>query len=606
MPLLNPPQPPSEAITPAIPHVISVGIPGAGDHSSMRDWQLDAKDNLIRVKASGRINFLACACPGAGKTRFALEIARSMLATGEVERISIVVPSCHLKTQWARSGQQNGLRLTAQWENDASLPEQGDTHGTVLTYAQIASFPEASRIHCARRRTLVILDEIHHCGSGRTWGDALRNAFEPAAFRLLLSGTPFRSDESHIPFVAYEDGRSRPDYTYGYGAALRDNVCRPVVFPSFEGRMEWMEGDDTVEATFADDIDEQQVSRRLRTALDPSGDWLGQVLRAADRRLGDIRANGHAEAGGLIVAMDQRHAQAIGQVLRRVTGIVPAIATSDDPDASAIIERFRQSNDRWIVAVKMVSEGVDVPRLRVGVYASNVVSELFVRQWVGRFVRVQSELVTDDGQFAYAFLPKDERLISIVSAIQEERDHVLAERRDSAQDAGTSGTQRRVGSMFIPMASEAHEDDVYAQGQVYPQALMAQARLLQSQSSPLLQRIPDVAIAELLRLTQPAVVDTLSNELADVLTGSDAGLPSARAVPVVTYDEENRRLRSAIVQLANRVARTNCILPEEVHRSWFERSGVAQRHATNAQLRQKFAWLNALEEGTLTLPRQTA
>ncbi|MBD4678438.1 ATP-dependent helicase, partial [Xanthomonas citri pv. citri] len=84
------------------------------------------------------------------------------------------------------------------------VDEASDYHGVALTYQGVASNPEVHRIRTLRTRTLVILDEVHHGGDNKSWGDALRVAFEGATRRVCLTGTPFRSDTSPIPFVRYE------------------------------------------------------------------------------------------------------------------------------------------------------------------------------------------------------------------------------------------------------------------------------------------------------------------------------------------------------------------------------------------------------------------
>ena len=116
-------------------------------------------------------------------------------------------------------------------------------------------------------KTLVILDEIHHAGDALSWGDAVREAFEPATRRLMLTGTPFRSDTNPIPFVRYEPRataalRSRFDYNYGYGQALADGIVRPVLFMAYSGELQWRTsaGDEVVgPARGADDQGPDQL-----------------------------------------------------------------------------------------------------------------------------------------------------------------------------------------------------------------------------------------------------------------------------------------------------------------------------------------------------------
>ena len=207
-----------------------------GTASSLRAWQAEA---LERYFAEDPQDFLAVATPGAGKTTFALRIAVEQLSRGTVRKVTVVCPTEHLKTQWAQAASRVGLQLDPDFTN-AQGEEGSFFDGVCVTYAQVAANPELHRSRTRRRPTLVILDEIHHGGDALSWGDGIRMAFDAATRRLSLTGTPFRSDTSPIPFVEYApdgDGvkRSRADFTYGYSSALRDGVVRPVMFLSYSG-----------------------------------------------------------------------------------------------------------------------------------------------------------------------------------------------------------------------------------------------------------------------------------------------------------------------------------------------------------------------------------
>ena len=168
-------------------------------------------------------------------------------------------------------------------------------------------------------------------GEHAAWGRSAQRAFERASFRLLLSGTPFRSDNTPIPWVDYDDdGISSADYAYTYTDALLDGVCRPVTFLTYDGDMEWMSDGRRRRADFSVVLPAAEAARRLRTALDPDGDWVGHVLRDADARLADLRAGDHPDAGGLVVAIDKEHAERLAERLARVSGERPEIVTSDD------------------------------------------------------------------------------------------------------------------------------------------------------------------------------------------------------------------------------------------------------------------------------------
>jgi hypothetical protein len=246
----------------------------------------------------------------------------------------------------------------------------------------------------------------------------------------MLSGTPFRSDQNPIPFVDYDFDEAVAHYVYGYGEALEDGgVVRPVFFPRLGGHMEWTAPDGSaMSATFDDHLDRTAASQRLRTALSPDGEWLPAVLEQAHTRLQAIREQ-QPDAAGLVIAMDVDHAKAIAKLLRR-HGVDPVVATSDDPLASEYISEFAESRDPWIVAVRMVSEGVDIPRLRVGVYATNTVTELFFRQAVGRLVRWHGRLRR---QKAFFFIPDDYRLRTFASQLAEQRTHSLKRRESDGE-----------------------------------------------------------------------------------------------------------------------------------------------------------------------------
>jgi superfamily II DNA or RNA helicase len=392
-----------------------------GTAPSLRAWQAEA---IGRYVESGPRDFLTVATPGAGKTTFALTIAAELLARRVVERITVVAPTEHLKTQWADAASRVGIPIDPAYSGGKGRTSK-DFVGIAVTYAGVASNPLAHRIRTERFNTLVILDEVHHAGDALSWGDAVREAFEPARRRLALTGTPFRSDVNPIPFVTYapdSDGvpRSAADFTYGYGHALRDHVVRPVLFWAYGGDLQWRtRAGDEVSARLGEPLTKDMAAQALRTALDPGGSWIGAVMEAADRRLSEVRKN-VPDAGGLVIASDQDSARAYAAVLGRIAGEKPTVVLSDEKAASKKIAKFSEGDGRWMVAVRMVSEGVDVPRLAVGVYATTTSTPLFFAQAVGRFVRARTR-----GETASIFLPSHPSLLGFAAELELERDHVL-------------------------------------------------------------------------------------------------------------------------------------------------------------------------------------
>ncbi|HSK49947.1 MAG TPA: DEAD/DEAH box helicase family protein [Solirubrobacterales bacterium] len=394
-------------------------LPDWPDSRPLRSWQKEATE---AVRAHSATSFLASATPAAGKTTFGLHIAHRMLSAKFVSRVVVAGPTTHICRQWAADAARYGIDLEPNRPNSDG-PESDDFHGVAVTYQTIAAGPDTHRQAAGRRPTLLIADEPHHMGDQAAWGLQTRRAFDGARFRLLLSGTPFRSDNSAIPWVAYdEDGLSQADYVYGYPQALVDRVCRPITFLPYDGEMEWLSDGRLRSADFDLVLPAAEAARRLRTALSPEGEWMGEVLRDGDARLSEVRADGHPDAGGLVIASDQDHARAIAARLGSISGERPELVMSDEPGASRRIADFAASDRRWLVSVLMVSEGVDIPRLRVGVYATAARTELFFRQVVGRFIRTTPR---PRRQMSFLLMPADPRLKALAREIELERRHAL-------------------------------------------------------------------------------------------------------------------------------------------------------------------------------------
>jgi len=411
-----------------------------GTAGNLRAWQQAAleayRTKCLNPSADGQPaqdDFLAVATPGAGKTTFALRVASELLDSGIVQRITVVAPTEHLKHQWADAAARVGIAIDPNFRNENKIIGK-HYDGVALTYAQVAANSSLHFENTRRHRTVVILDEIHHGGDSLSWGDGIREAFTCATKRLCLTGTPFRSDTSPIPFVMYDvesDGirRSKADYTYGYAQALQDKVVRPVLFMTYSGLMRWKDSAGEVfAANLGEAMTKAQTQQAWRTALSPEGEWIPAVLRAADQRLSEVRRS-MPDAGGLVIASDQTTARDYAVLLAQITGKQPTVVLSDDGGASQRIEDFSASKDRWMVAVRMVSEGVDVPRLAVGVYATSASTPLYFAQAVGRFVRARRR-----GETATVFLPSVGPLLALASAMEAERQHALD--RPKAEDDG--------------------------------------------------------------------------------------------------------------------------------------------------------------------------
>ncbi|WP_435592723.1 DEAD/DEAH box helicase [Nocardia sp. bgisy118] len=559
---------------------------------SLRAWQRRALTKYLATKPR---DFLAVATPGAGKTTFALRVAAELLADRTVDQITVVAPTEHLKHQWAASAARNGIQLDSRFSN-ATGGTSGDYHGVVVTYAQVASHPSRHRVRTENRRTLVVLDEIHHAGDAKSWGDATAEAFGDATRRLALTGTPFRSDDSQIPFVIYEPDesgfpKSRADHTYGYAEALADGVVRPVVFLAYSGDAHWRDSaGEEHSARLGEPLDAEQTARAWRTALDPAGDWISAVLRAADIRLRQKRASGMPDAGGLVIATDQERARDYAELLEHISGERPALVLSDDPASSNRIAEFSNNTQPWMVAVRMVSEGVDVPRLAVGVYATSASTPLYFAQAIGRFVRARRA-----GETASVFLPSVPVLLDLAAQLEVQRDHVIGKPHreknglddellvDAAKQKDEPGEDEK---KFIALAADAELDQVIYDGSSFGTATFAG-----SDEEADYLGIPGLLDADQMRAL---LRDRQARQLADrgeAKPTAPAPQVAAAAERVATSDrlgELRKELNSLVAMHHHRTGKPHGVIHGELRR---ECGGPPTALATAEQLGDRIAAL---------------
>jgi superfamily II DNA or RNA helicase len=403
-----------------------LAAPDRGSPRRLRAWQRDALQEYDALTGPAARDYLLTATPGAGKTAFALELAARLIARRVIDRLIVVCPTDHLRTQWAEAADRAGVPLDPTLSN-AVGPVRPDMVGYVTTYAQVAGKPSLHAARTTATRTLVVLDEVHHAGDGLSWGDAVAEAFSDAVRRVCLTGTPFRTRADElIPFVRYapdsEGGReSRADFTYGYREALAHGVVRPVVFAAYTGTSRWRNSaGEVVAASLSEYSTKQNEAAAWKTALNPRGQWVPHVIAAMDERITHLRAGGMPDAAGLVLASDQDDARAYADIVTQVTGEAPVLILSDDPKASQKIDAFSAGTQRIAVCVRMISEGVDVPRAACLAWMTSYRTPLFFAQAVGRVVRARGP-----HESATVFLPAVRPLLTLAAALEDERNHVI-------------------------------------------------------------------------------------------------------------------------------------------------------------------------------------
>jgi superfamily II DNA or RNA helicase len=293
---------------------------------------------------------------------------------------------------------------------------------------------------------------------------------------LCLSGTPFRDDGHRIAMLSYTpDGVSKADFNYTYGQGIADDVCRPIVFKHYDALIQYKQKGESFQTTFSDDVPEDQMSTVLRHALHPDAGLIAQMVRDADDEVLALRARGPRwqDAAGLFVAMSVQHAYACAAIVKEVTGEEPMVVCADEESSHENIEAFRNGMGRWIVAVKMISEGVDIPRLMVSVYATNVTATLFFRQFVGRTVRVRHRGMEEASTI---FFPADPRLLAEAESIEGEVQRFLKDAPPEKFRAVRGRTMGRFGSIQIPSIQNIEQ-----QGAIYRNVILTPDELLEAE-----------------------------------------------------------------------------------------------------------------------------
>ena len=524
-----------------------------------RSWQVRF---LKRYRDHAAPDFLLAALPAAGKTRAALGAAREFLNAPE-RRLIIVCPTLNIRTQWKAEAQKTfGIQLLT--ERFAGHLNNADFHGVVTTYHTVANNALLFKRLCAKHRCMVIFDEIHHAGDYASWGRAMREAFEAADKRLSLSGTPFRSDGDPIPFlVVGSDGAYQIDFAYDYPAALRDGVIRELTFHRHGGSVTVKIVEHVRTFHTDDELQEDDAGRRLRYLLG-SPNYVRGLLSAAHDKLVEVR-NTKPDAGGLALCLTADHAVWVQGLLRQIAGVEPDLIVSDGDLATSTVEAFRKDPSRmWAVAVRQVSEGVDIRRLMVLAYATTWRTPMFFRQAVGRIMRYEG---TDEDIEAYCFLPQDPDLAEHAKTIEQFQAQIVAEReRDEPEKQG----ERESTTPDITLLNaEVQFDGLTNRGQHHDVALSTQIIEFARK-----HQISEAKAAAILR---------------------DLGISVAPPEEAATPDNEAElvRLAKRCNSRANQLARARNCHPKDINKQWIKLTNSGHGKMTLVQFRQKLEWLEA-------------
>lgn len=409
----------------------------------LRPWQYDALAKALKWLVEDRADrhFLINAAPGAGKTLASCAIAQALIERNEIDRIVVIAPRAEVVNQWS----DDFRRVTGRFMGKVTARD-GDIGALGMdvcaTWSAVQGLMPELQAVCHTSRVLVICDEHHHAAVEAAWGLGADGAFENAAFVLVLTGTPIRSDGAQSVWLAYDDAGAidHPEggtYTLTYGEAVDLGYCRPVTFHRHEGKFTVdLEGGHSIHVSGHEPAELPTELARipgLQTALDfyrlartpqfepdnvtPKIDgYQATMLEWGGQKLTELR-NRMPDAGGLVIAPSIEMAEYMVDLLERIEGERPLLVHSQMSNPESRIKAFRNTDKRWLVSVAMVSEGVDIKRLRVLVYLPNALTELAFRQAIGRVVRTAGP---DDDTRAYVVMPSFETFETYARRVEEE------------------------------------------------------------------------------------------------------------------------------------------------------------------------------------------
>jgi superfamily II DNA or RNA helicase len=410
----------------------------------LRAWQTECIEKALST-FQRQSHFFCHATPGAGKTVMVALVANALFQQGKIDFVLCFSPSRAIA---------EGVASTFSQILGRSFNGQIGAAGGSYTYQSMETLPKELWQVLCEHRVLVVLDEIHHCSGivwenssvGNSWGRTILDRVQgKARYTMALSGTPWRTDDSPIVLSEYikSTGLISCDYAYGLRKAVSDGVCRAPKIILTDNREISLSSADFGLKTFASISDSLKNEHITYPDFLFRDEVIDHVIFEASERLTSIRER-LPRAAGLIVAATVAHAE---QIVRRLAlvGESPVIVTYQTPEAQRVISTFKNSCDRWIVSVGMISEGTDIPRLQVCCHLSRIRTELHFRQVLGRILRRQK---TDPLQTsAWLYVLAEPALVEFARRIGED---LPGEKVVSfSQDSGTSrGDQKSKAMTF--------------------------------------------------------------------------------------------------------------------------------------------------------------
>jgi superfamily II DNA or RNA helicase len=514
----------------------------------LRTWQTDAITEVKEILENGGDRATIASAPASGKTIFACQLVKDLMSIYGFDQIVIVSPTENVRDKWQEDLSRFGFQLKTKGLRTRSDRDYEDFHGMTFTYSYAANMCDLLSAMCLDS-TVVVFDEAHHMGDSNnsTWGAKCRHAFDSCGFKLLLTGTPWRTSGEPIPFANYnEDGFCKPSYSYTIGNAVADKVCQRPEIILRDSSAEFVKSGDKFHFKSLKDSKKESREDLHYSALIEDGDTFIGLFKEADKKLSELRENKHPDAGGIIIAKTKTMAHMYADIMKATFGQSAELVHSEMNNAKEKIRRFKKGTDKWIISVDMIGEGTDIPRLEVEIYLGAKKATICLHQYWMRPARIRSR-ESKETEHCYIYCLNHSKLNRVAKEIEKDIEVKIKEKEeinviDKTEDEG--GTKPPPpppppGSEIVMIDSELGEKTIACASEYYSSdEVTAAEKYLENMK----HKVPTSAVCELLRHIKKGEVIERQEEID--------------STPLEVKKEEIRkRLSSAINNMAHSLAK---------------------------------------------------
>lgn len=385
--------------------------------NNLREFYSQARGQLQRA-------YINEVSPSGGKTIFSMKLAARMIETGLIDKVIWCVPRENIKDGFGDDSRfvdiavEQKRLLNSKFirvDTDLNSTYKGQLrnyHGAVITYHALRGMYDYLGLLAEKYRMLFVFDEAHHGATGEeddamnVWGGEMERCRAIAHAIVCMTGTPLRSDLKRIPFVRYKeieasDGRKgyqvEPDFSFSYQKAVTAGIARKLICRSQDAEITYdIEGEEGVIERITSAISAipfGHLQRVKNTAFCFNRGIVDDMLKIAHDECGRMRRTGDPDAAILVIGRRDLSEgdSSLSGIAERISALFSddsvTVESADGPIARDTIRAFKKGKSNWIVAKEMISEGTNIPRLRIVVILRDIGNRTFYEQLVHRVTR---------------------------------------------------------------------------------------------------------------------------------------------------------------------------------------------------------------------------